>query len=805
MAFSLFKFPLTEYEKYLLEKKEERATILFAIKKLFVKPHLVNNFTINEIYVIHINILCNYLLEKLSLCNYTLYLKYQELLKNLIDSVKFLGLEMKHFIITDINLYKLLWDHLKIYNSNNFDNDFDYNILFKNIKEKKKIKSLISIFELFVSPLYFIRREKIPLYFFKLNEQKIKFKKKRFKRPSTQMYFKRKFQFFKFRVTKPLILLRRYLSKEDYKKLQILRDPEFKYDKKKAHIRVDLRKIPENIYFLENLLILQNIIDNPFQYIHILNYYSFLKLSHLSNLEIFNQLKYAKLHNNTLLKTQKKNKYKIINNFILKKDLLTKYKLIYNDLNFAVIKYIESKKILGEIVLYLEYTFKTVFEFIENFLFKFSKVMNIVPLLDLFYEGVKNQPIFFDFYNLLSISLKKIKLQFNVYTITFIVDFLELIYYLHFFAGKGMMLFTRSLKLLSNLGIFSELRIFKFNYWVRFHLFSFNDNTFIYDYFFNIYSYSNISIFFYYYFDLFNLFLLSNVNINKVDYAYLSNERLVEVDGLNLFSNITIISKYLDSFKNMRIFDLYKKSLDFRMVLRLKRIQKKYLKFNSKKIRDRLFKNHFKQKIKIIKNNIKFLKKKNYYSYKKKKVLKKNDLIFDFRLFRGSILRNIRKKKLFFTLPIIRSYNLIKLKETHLIINSLKIFNNARNREVLKFNFETFRKKLKYTLKKYYELRLEFLIDLMDQKKNIKLIDFNQMNFWNLSNFQLPEDWDDIDANIINFYQFFLTSLQTQFIFINFKGEDQHIKYSPKTITSEPYFSEEAYILRHKKIGGARK
>ncbi|CAM6004174.1 unnamed protein product, partial [Sphagnum balticum] len=119
--------------------------------------------------------------------------------------------------------------------------------------------------------------------------------------------------------------------------------------------------------------------------------------------------------------------------------------------------------------------------------------------------------------------------------------FLELIYYLHFFAGKGMMLFTRSLKLLSNLGIFSELRIFKFNYWVRFHLFSFNDNTFIYDYFFNIYSYSNISIFFYYYFDLFNLFLLSNVNINKVDYAYLSNERLVEVDGLNLFSNITII------------------------------------------------------------------------------------------------------------------------------------------------------------------------------------------------------------------------------------------------------------------------
>lgn len=827
MAFRLFKLTLTKYEQYIVDQKEKRAALSLVINRLITKPFLVDNFTLQEIYVIQLNIFFNYLLEKLYLCNCKLYFKYRKVLNFLLNYSKYTYLHLKHYVITDISLYKLLWVYLinddkkKIYfnllKNKKFlksNNNFEYNMLINLDKFDKhvQIKSLLNIFELFLSPIFVLEFKNLILP--ELEKRRKKFKKNT-ELPATRIYLKKKYPFFKFHDVKFYLTPKRFLTKEEYKKVKYYYDSESLAQRKKtrSHVRIDFRNIPD-IIFYEDLLILQDIKENPYQYIHIVHYFIFLKILNLSNIELCNQIKYAKLHNKTLLKINKnKQRFNILKTFNLKKDDFEKYKLMYNDLDLKKIKSIESKKILGEYSLYCEYSLKTVNEFVEKFLFKLENLINIIPILDLYYQGLKDQYIYFDFYNLLVISLKKIKFKFNLYTISFIVDFLEFIYRISYYAGRDEVFFTKSLQFVTKHVTFSKLRLFKFNYWVRFDLFRFNDSKLMFDYFFNIYSYSDMIKFFNYYFDLFNISILNNINVTASDIEYFNcdrlKERLKEVDGLNFLSNILLISECLDSFYNLRIFDIYRGFKYFFMNFRLRNIRY-YLKFADKSIKNRIFINNFIIKYKKIKKCQNLLLNKYYYKYNKYEgicVIKINDFLKDFRLYHLKIYRFVKRKNLFFTLPFLRMFNLLKLKENHIIFLFLKVFNNARNRKVLGYNVYQYRIKLRETLRGFNQLRLMFFTYIVEYNKENQenKIDVNIINFWNLFLFNFSNNWIENNKDSLNLFKYMLYNLQYNFKLQNFKKESVMFKLTPKIIINDPHFTEDDYVAYEKTIGGSRK
>ena len=710
----IFNKTLTEHEKYLLYKIAEKNAQSIVAKNLYVKPFLIRNLNLKDIYYLHLDIYYNYLLKKLYVYNYKYYINYY----NFILRIKKEDLEVKQFVIFDYKIYKLLWENIC---------SFSYpNHLLYNDTPVIYTTSLIETFEEFLEPLPYLNLYMLTkkLEFQKNNSNEVEnsnyvvndiepiyIKKRKFnyrsKKHSIQSFFSKKDQLYKFSEVKN-ILEKEPFSNEDERLLEKFEmdiEREEEIESQLNIIPFKLRRIRNNFY-CEASILLQNINENPYQYIDLQSYFSLLTKLNFSNVEIQDQLYLSKYHNDILIRISKETRQ----NFnIIKSNMKLKNtnfgKTEYVNMHYLDIKNIEEKKVLSEISLYYEILLKNVVEFIELFLFKFINYIDVSKLLPLFYSGIENKENFYNFYNLLCLELKKIQKILNVYSISFIVEYLEFIYMCTFYAGVNTNYFKYSINNIRNVYGFKNLKIFEFNFWVTCKLFVLNDDKSFLSYYTTTYSYNNIQNFFKYYITLFS----SSKEVDlKLYNVYSNHPNLDEVNGFDFNTHIYDTSQFLELVqlyfaKKRNILILHKPKFIFRFTKdkQISLIACYDYTLSSIKKYSKLY----------LENPI----KKFFYRVD-------NELVCTtyYRL----------------TFPIFQSYNIYRLQEYNLITIFSKVFFSPRNKKFLTENLIIFKKNIELIFTNYLNNRQKFFLFIISKVlKNDISVNILDISSWTYKNF----------------------------------------------------------------------
>lgn len=239
-----------------------------------------------------------------------------------------------------------------------------------------------------------------------------------------------------------------------------------------------------------------------------------------------------------------------------------------NNLTLSKIKKYEFKKSLTEFNTYIEYSFKTVKNFIEIFLFKFEFIFSISldKILTLFYNGISSQIIFFDFYNLVINEFNKLKTEMNLYTLQFILEFLEFLSVICDVSNFNFLFFNQSIFNLVNNNYFKNLKIFRFNFWTRLKFFSFNNQILYYNYMFFTENYSRLK-FYKYLFKNFDITQINN-NLHNNDKSLLNLKNLKNlIKGIDVNKNlyyIYVIINFFQKFKyNLQLLHKIQKKKNF--------------------------------------------------------------------------------------------------------------------------------------------------------------------------------------------------------------------------------------------------
>lgn len=644
LNFKKFNIDLEPSEKFLKFKTEDRSLVSKIIANLYLKPELAYSFNFFDIIFLKNFFFANYLLEKLELFNKIQFIIYmQDLTFNFTTNIT-----LYNYICNDYKLYNILW----------------YNILLKkNLNDFLPMGSLLFKLEFYLIPLIYNSKKNNNISIIN-NSNKFKiFKNKELK----QDYF-----FFMEFIKKEITF---------YNKIP--------FDGINLNINIMLEDfLSVHINFENNVYSLINI--NEYNKLLIELQLSFDNIKFYLNLANKHNLIVQNLNNDTLIYASfklKSQNFKSIN------------------LPLFQVKDYEFKKSLSEFNTYMEFSFKTVKEFIEIFLFKFEFIFSISldKLLILFYEGITNQSIFFSFYNLLIKQINEVKTQMNLYTLNFVVDFLEFLYILCEISFN-VLVFNQSIFNLINNNYFKNLRLFRFNFWTRLKLFTFNNSSLYYKYFF-FFSHKSINNFYNFILKSFNIVQINNeISLEDKNMFTLKNFKN-SIQGFNINKNLSLVYFTLNFLSFIKCFLKYFK--------RLKHYKKKY--------------NNDPKKIKAKQKYIAFI---NVYLFK---------FIYSFNIFQYSELF-IYNFHYLFTFNSLKYINILKMKD-------IILYKNFKNKLVSKmklkdffYNIDLYKNEFLNIIKKKNLLRFSFFKDLIlyNKKKNIKIIFFFKINLLNLSSGKFP-------------------------------------------------------------------
>lgn len=674
---------LNPYEKYILFKKEDRSTQLLAINNLYQKPNLHPSLNLKTLYLLRFKLLANSLLEKLELINVVEYYNYIKF----IEQKKVSEINLYKYIVNDFKLYKLIWPTI-VFNQNfSLDNlklnlliqDLNFNIntfKIKIIKFKKYslYGSILRNFENLLSPLIFKipkkRTQYSSLSLNKLSKEDLLIKNEK---KQQKLIFLRKF------------MLKKYKLFFSYFKGK---------GKKKRNYRCNLNsKFIYSTMFYENLLFkFSGILEHPYNLIDIKKYYNILKNLHLSIYEIKFQLYLAKTHNKNIHLYFFREDIKFT--FLYPQNLdNNNLKPIQHNIDFHQIKNLEETLILNEVQISIEFSFKNTIDIIEMVLLKFEKFISypFPKLIEMLYLGIENQEKFFTFYNLLIDDFNRVKFQFDLYTITFLTEFLEFLYYNATIAEFHSDLFYYPLHYLLNLPFFKNFRLFRHNYWNRFELFIVNNSLKFYEFMFhldyfqkNLYKNFNYSILakklklnFYSY--EFRDKLSIYQNLSKAELNFYRNRVLKKVNGAILNKNFNVIIFMLTLYEKYKILEKY---------------INRYI-FNRKLY----FKNKIKQK--VLNKKMKHL----FKDYNNKLIDFKDAYVCHFKIHK---LRKMPKKSYVYTIYFLREYNFYKYKELKIYKKLIFYYILPSNKEILLNNISTFKDQATKIVFDTYKFRLNF-------------------------------------------------------------------------------------------------
>jgi hypothetical protein len=713
----VFKTILTDQEKLFLLKIEEKNAQLAISKNLYYKPSLLKNKNLHDIYYLHIELYYNYLLKKLLIYNYKNYLAYYFFLAN----IKKLFGDIKEFVVSDYHIYKMIWNNISLVSSNS-------HILF-NENPLVYTVSLVQILEDFLLPLpymtLFLLDKRLTNKVRKLlkegydyeyilkelkkstppiNKKKTFLFDKEIVRSSIKPFFERNNKIYRYNDLPHTVAEEPFISAKDRMIAEYATDinREKEIEDQLNILPFKFRYIPNNI-FCENCLLLNNIYENPYQYIDLKNYANFLKISSISDLELKNQLYLAKYHNDTLIQLSKTNKEKfsiLKSNMELKKNNFGLEE--YINMHYMDIKTIEEKKILSEVSLYYEFLLKSVVEFIELFLFKFLNYIDVSKLLDIFYSGINKQEKFYEFYNLLILEFKKIKRELNVYSISFIVEFLEFIYMCTFYAGVNPNYFKYSINNIRYIYGFNNLKIFESSFWVSCKFFKVNDNKLFMKYYTTTFLYKDITNFFKYYI---NLFYKNDLVDLTQSNSYTTNKNLSEVDGIDFNTYISDTAEYLS-------------------VINLLYLQNKSSIALYSPINPFNFNKH----------DLKMLTLR--YNFTQEALLRISKRYLEHpiqKIFKVGIDSIISYKSYVLTFPLFKSYNIYRIKELYLVFLIHNSILSSRNRRIVSNNLIELKKKNQLNFQSFLSNRRKYFLTLINKtkKKSLNINIFFIISGWN--------------------------------------------------------------------------
>jgi hypothetical protein len=669
-------------EKYNLYKVADRSAQLIAIKNLYFKPSFVSSFSFYDVYLFKDYLLVNYLLTKLEFINKFKFIQYMSNLKSFT--------KVKYF-----NISKYIINDYKLYNTIFLNNDND-NLKWSESIFSSPTISLIDKLEFYLTPLKYIpddskseKENKKELDFFEIvNSQEILNNQNNF---ILQEDLKKKSVNLDNSLVKDKMLYLKYLYQEE---------AVFKYF---SPLEVDVDFIINNIeLIIEEFLSLHINFENHismYLLIDINKYTVLLNNLKLSINEITFYLKLANQFN------------KVIDNYIKVKQYPIEFfnfknkNLIVEGEKLSIVKMrnIELKNSLKEFNIYTEYNFKTIIEFVELFLFKFEFIftISIDKFLNLFYQGIETQSIYFNFYNLLVGEFTKLKTCMTFTTLSYIVEFLEFLYLLGDIAGLNPDFFERSIFSVLNHITFKKLRLFRFNFYTRFKYFSFNNNSVQLNNYFIYNNYMN---------KLLNPLIL-NLELNKKDIELCNRKTMKKVlYGENITSDM---NKLLLLFSDFKKFLYFKIKIDFFTKYVMKR--KRKVKFYA----------------------ILFLQP----SYQQ----------FQFNLLNFNISKNLKYylNLHYYNFPFLKYINLQKLKEIILFQDLLKQYMSMKNKQNLIRNIDLLKIEIKDISIQINKIRLTFLKGiLLYNKKNKNKILLEQINFLNLAPGVIPLKYETSTSNI---------------------------------------------------------
>jgi hypothetical protein len=671
---------LKPVDKYNLYKVADRSAQLIAIKNLYFKPSFASSFSFYDVYLFKDYLLANSLLTKLEFIDKFKFINY---MKNL-NSLTKVNFNMSKYIANDYRVYSLIFSN----NINNLKIKWSKSILYSSTI------SLIDKFEFLLTPLKYTpekstkEKEKKELDFFEIvTSQEILNNQTNFiLQPDS---------------TKSTIHFDKYLLKDKMLYLKYLYQEEAGY-KYYSPLEVDVNFIVNNIELItEEFLSLHINFENHtsmYLLIDINEYTIFLNNLKLSIDEITFYLNLANKFNNVIKNYIKSKKYPLEFFTFKKKNLIIEGE----KLNITKMKNFEVKNSLIEFNIYTEYSFKTIIEFVELFLFKFEFIftISIDKFLNLFYQGIENQLIYFNFYNLLVGELQNLKTSMTFTTLTYVVEFLEFLYLLGDIAGLTPDFFERSIYTLLNHITFKRLRLFRFNFYTRFKYFSFNNNVVK----FNYSTYTN------YMNKLLNPLIL-NRELNKKDLELCNRKTMRRVlYGENVTSNMNKLLLLFSDFKKFQYFQVK-------------------IKFFTKYV----------------------LKRKRKTTFFKLPFLQPSYQLYQFNLLNLNISKNSKYyvNLCCYNFSFLKYININKLKEILLFKDLIKQYMSKKNKKDLIRNIDLLKIEIKEIAIQMNKIRLAFLKSIISyNKKNKNRILLEQINFLNLAPGIIPLKHETSMSNI---------------------------------------------------------
>lgn len=496
------------FKRVSLAKKVDKKVKHTIMNNFYFKPVFSTPFNFSEIFILISENYIYYLLEKLKILNNLIYFKFVKIF----NIHEILSCKNISFLEYSSLLYSLIWDNLLYFNEkDNKESNYLFNLLikknylFKN-KDKKTSyfnsilhkfflkneflkdfdfnKSLLVDFDYFLQPIDTFKNKKKELKEIEISDSEEAILKDAFEEGISKEDLEIDRE--EMEIEKEEMEMEKTFSENLYldltnkeflnvqSNLYLLKEKESYLIKKKFLI--------ENCYiencFLNNI----NYSLNPYKYIDVKSYKILLdSLTDLSVLEKNFQLKLCVVHNTNLkfLKVPYHINDVKLTNVNFNKDL-------YNGYTVYGISKIEKSKIYLDSMLVLEFLNKNFLNFIEMFVYKFKNLFSIQKILNNLYVKNFNVNNLIEFYNMFCVNINKKKYSFTTYTISFILDFLNLLYTVitNFSLYENILSFS-VLKLKS---IFSDLNIFKLYFIKRFILFEFNNDSYYKDFLFNIHS-----------------------------------------------------------------------------------------------------------------------------------------------------------------------------------------------------------------------------------------------------------------------------------------------------------------------------
>lgn len=240
--------------------------------------------------------------------------------------------------------------------------------------------------------------------------------------------------------------------------------------KEVPNLLISKRKSLEEFY-IENFIIEEiNIKNNPYSYVNIEKLKIFLNNLKLTEKEKEFQVKLCLVHNVNLKFLKIPVTYVNFQENNIKKVIFD-----YSSFDIQKIKYIENSKTFTDINLYLLFINKTLLNFIEIFLLKFKNVLPVNKLFNSLFKSLTNKEEFAGFYNMLVKEFNLIKYDLTLYSIKFIVEFLEFLFDILRLIDNydNILLFNiQKIKFL-----YEKFALFDLMYFKRFLMFEYNNET----------------------------------------------------------------------------------------------------------------------------------------------------------------------------------------------------------------------------------------------------------------------------------------------------------------------------------------